>query len=450
MPDQDSIAAVLHDAVCTGDFAAFGRLLADDAVLDTCSERGRRHVYGRAAILEHLSAPGPGEVVDWDARDWDAGAAITFEWSGADDTDRRRWYLRRTGEEITALYSYTAAPRSAAAASAAELSPALLERIGHGATRSALAHGGNSGAALERVKLADGTRLIAKRIGPDADWLGRITRDRGRTALLWEAGAFERMPAQLDHGIEDVLRDGDGWWVVMRDLSATFLADDRRLTHAESRRILDAAAAMHAAFAGGEPPDGAVALEHRLGMSSPRVADVERAGPDLLPKQLEAAWDAFADSMPQQIADEILAAAQDPAPLAAALRDAGPVTLLHGDLRDDNLGLADDRIVLLDWDLATAGTPTVEFAWYLCHDAWRVDATHDQLEGDFRAAEGRLLTEREVELGLLTGLVQYGWIFGHSLRVHPDPAEAAWARTELDWWLPRTSRALEYAGGMPR
>jgi thiamine kinase-like enzyme len=141
---------------------------------------------------------------------------------------------------------------------------------------------------------------------------------------------------------------------------------------------------------------------------------------------------------------------RDPSALAAALETAGPCTLLHGDLRDDNLGLAQDRVVLLDWDLATVGTPTVEFAWYLCHDAWRIAAGHDEVEADYRDLMGDRLDRREFELGMLSGLVQYGWIFGHSLRVHPDPAEQGWARAELDWWVPRTRRALEYTGGMPR
>ena len=44
---------------------------------------------------------------------------------------------------------------------------------------------------------------------------------------------------------------------------------------------------------------------------------------------------------------------------------------------------------------------------------------------------------------MLSGLVQYGWIFGHSLRMHPDPAERAWAEEELGWWVPRARRALE-------
>ena len=130
-------------------------------------------------------------------------------------------------------------------------------------------------------------------------------------------------------------------------------------------------------------------------MSAPRVAEAERAGSDLLPKQLEAAWDAFADSVPDDVGDAVLSAIGEVSALAGALEAAGPLTLLHGDLRDDNLGLADATVVLLDWDLATAGTPTVEFAWYLCHDAWRIDASHDEIEADYRAAEGEALSGRE-------------------------------------------------------
>ena len=40
-----------------------------------------------------------------------------------------------------------------------------------------------------------------------------------------------------------------------------------------------------------------------------------------------------------------------------------------------------------------AGTPTVEFAWYLAQDAWRIDATHDEIEADHRAAQGDALSD---------------------------------------------------------
>ena len=38
-----------------------------------------------------------------------------------------------------------------------------------------------------------------------------------------------------------------------------------------------------------------------------------------------------------------------------------PVTLIHGDLRLHNIGLTDDRVVLLDWEIAGNAPPAVEF-----------------------------------------------------------------------------------------
>ncbi|UJA20246.1 phosphotransferase [Thermoleophilia bacterium SCSIO 60948] len=446
---MESLSAVLRAVVEQGDPAALEPLLAPEVLLDSNSERGRRRIEGRDEVLAHLSGPGPGEVVDWRAAEYPTGAAITFEWHGASGADRRRWYLRRDPSgEITAIRSY-AARVAAGDGGPPEVSPAVLAATGPGSVREPLVHGGNSGAALERIRAGDGRSLIAKRVGPASDWLGRITGDAGRTALLWEAGAFERMPVALDHGIETVVPDGDGWWVVMRDLSDTFLGDERRLSRAESHEILEVAALMHAEFAGG-PPQGTARLDLRIGMSALPVAAAEREQTDLLPKQIEAAWDAFCEAVPSDVADEIMVTVSGDPGLATALHAAAAPTLLHGDLRDDNLGLAPDGIVLLDWDLATAGPPSVEFAWYLCHDAWRIDASHDDIEADFRTAEGEIVGERDHELGMLSGLLQYGWIFGHSALIHPDPVETEWAHEELGWWVPRTRRALEAVGGMPR
>jgi aminoglycoside phosphotransferase (APT) family kinase protein len=437
----------LRDAVASGDYSDVAPQLAADVRLETSNEHGGRRIAGRDAVVAHLQRPGPGEVLDWQADEWPTGAAVTFEWRGTGLPERRRWYLRRTGDEVVRWVSYAARARSLPTVGG-ELPDELLARLGAAARRAELDHVGNSGAALERIVTADGETLIAKRLAPGGDWLGRATNDRGRTALLWNAGAFARMPNAIEHGIVAVEHARGEWWVLMRDLSSTFLGDHRRLSRDESRRILAAAAAMHATFTG-EVPAGAATLRDRLNAASPTLAAAERAESDLLPKQFETAWEAFADTVEHDVGDEILAAAHDPAPLARALLRRAEPTLLHGDLRDDNLGLRDDRVILLDWDLATAGTPTVEFAWYLCHDAWRIDATHDQIEADYRAAEVDRLDGQEVELGLISGLVQYGWLFGHSARVHPDPAETAWAAEELAWWVPRVRVALEQTGGTP-
>jgi hypothetical protein len=230
----------------------------------------------------------------------------------------------------------------------------------------------------------------------------------------------------------------------MRDLSAALLPAEGPISRARHREVMAAAAALHAAFRG-ERFEGAITLERHLGISSPAIAAAERDGSDVIPKQLETAWEAFAEAADDDVAQAVLANAANSAPLAGALRADG-TTLVHGDLRDDNLGFLDGRVVLLDWDIAGEGTPALEVAWYLCHDAWRTEGTHDELLEDFLVAEAGAVSEHDLDLGLIAGLQLYGWIFGHSALIHPDPGERAWAREELGWWVPRVRAALERTG----
>jgi hypothetical protein len=46
----------------------------------------------------------------------------------------------------------------------------------------------------------------------------------------------------------------------------------------------------------------------------------------------------------------------------------------------------------------------------------------------------------------VSGLVQYGWRIAHSARIHTDPVETEWGRTELRWWASRVRLALEREG----
>ena len=230
----------------------------------------------------------------------------------------------------------------------------------------------------------------------------------------------------------------------MRDLAAHLVDADGPISRARHREVMAAAAALHAAFRG-ERVEAGITLERHLAISSPAVAAAERDGSDVIPKQLPIAWEAFAEAADDDVAQAVLANLRDPAPLARALA-AGGTTLIHGDLRDENLGFADGRVVMLDWDIAGEGTPALEVAWYLCHDAWRTQATREELLEDFLAAEDGAVSERDLDLGLIAGLQLYGWIFGHSAVIHPDPAERSWAREELGWWVPRVRAALERTG----
>ena len=183
-------------------------------------------------------------------------------------------------------------------------------------------------------------------------------------------------------------------------------------------------------------------LADRLAFAEPAISERERDDVDILPKQFEAAWEAFGEAVDPDVGEAILELLGDVTPLADALAARG-TTLIHGDLRDENIALPDGRLVLLDFGLATQGNPAAGAR--LVHGPRRLADRGDPRRGRRRLPARARRARRSValELGLISGLVQYGWIFGHSAVVHTDPAEREWARTELNWWVPRVRHALE-------
>jgi hypothetical protein len=208
---------------------------------------------------------------------------------------------------------------------------------------------------LERLVLADGRRLVAKRIVPGTNWIDRHTKDRGREALLFTSGVLGRMPHVIDHAVVAAERDGDAWWVVMRDVSASLLPDGKRLGREEHRRVLAAANLMWEEFWEERVPH-LCPLHDCFRLFSPAIAHAERDGLDLLPKQYEAFWEAFAEAVEADVAEPVLALLADPGPLVAELEACG-TTLIHADIRDEQIGLDGDRLILLDWDVPARGIP---------------------------------------------------------------------------------------------
>ena len=401
---------------------------------------------GPAAIATVLARmfEGPGRLIEWDEAARPAGVALWLERVAEDGSAvRQRHYLHLDdGGLIERHWIYTARPRTAPAADPVpEVAGELFASLGEVIGRTTLASSGWSGNRIDRLQLADGRALIAKRIVPGSDWLGRATRDPGREALLFADGVFARMPASVDPAVVAAEPDGDAWWVVMRDVSSELLDEATPLTRDQNRFVLGRAAEMWAEFWDDEVPHLAT-LADRLAFSVPALSERERDDVDILPKQFEAAWEAFGEAVEPDVGDAIIGLLDDVTPLADAL-DARGTTLIHGDLRDENIAMPDGRLVLLDFGLATQGHPALELAWYMVHDVWRIEASHDEVVEDYRRAVGERDDPVALELGLISGLVQYGWIFGHSAVVHTDPAEREWARTELNWWVPRVRHALE-------
>jgi Phosphotransferase enzyme family len=381
----------------------------------------------------------PAELVEWDCREHPAGIALWLERRHADGTaQRQRHYLHVDEGRIAAHWIYAAPPRSNAPVMDRPPDD-VFALVGDVAERTPLVSRGWSGARLERATMTDGRRLIAKRVDPSAEWISRWTDDPGREGIL----ARDHVLAGLD-GIDPAVLaaapDGDAWWIVMRDVTNELIDDTSPLERDDHRRIMAALAGMWTAFEG-TTIDCLATTRSRLGLAGPPVAERERDGHDLLPNQFEAAWEAFLEAVEPDVADAVVSLVTEPGRLADAL-DARGTTLIHGDVRDEQVGFArDGRVVLLDWGLATRGNPAVELAWYLMHCAWRIRATREELVEDFATLRDDRVA---LDLGLLSGLVMYGWILGHSAVVHPDPAERAWAHEELGWWVPRARAGLEH------
>lgn len=300
---------------------------------------------------------------------------------------------------------------------------------------------GRSGSLLERVVLAGGEALVVKHVRDGGDWIMRASHDHGRAAELWSSGVLARVPEVIDHAVLGAEQVEDGWVVIMRDVSAALVPDTARITRADSRRVLEAAAALHAAFAVG-PPLELCPLADRYAFLSPATARREAGGADEVPALIGRGWERFAEVVAADVAEPVLAVLERPETLAAALSAFGS-TLVQGDLKLGNLGFTTDRVVMLDWGTQTGwAPPAVEVAWYLAINWSRIDATREQVLDDFRAAEGERHDPDALRLALLGGLVQLGWDKALHASGHPDPAVRAREAADLAWWTERARDAL--------
>ena len=210
---------------------------------------------------------------------------------------------------------------------------------------------GYSGASLERLTLADGSTWVLKHISPANDIMMRLTHDTGRAAELWIRGVLRRVPPIIDTTVVAVEPEGDGWVIVMRDVSPALLGSAPLLSRGESRRLLAAATALHGAFLGEQIP-GLCTLTDRYSLCSPTTAAHEAPGPNQLFSLVARGWERFADVVPHDVGDAIFAVLSRPELLATQMHKY-ETSLIHGDLWVNNLGLRPDSVIMLDWGYAT-------------------------------------------------------------------------------------------------
>jgi hypothetical protein len=328
--------------------------------------------------------------------------------------------------------------------------------LGSAVDRSPVNDDGRSGAALERVLLADGSRVVVKRFDPTVDLVMRLSGDaRGREVDFFRRGLFDLLPSSVLHPVLDGWYEDDGRGVlVMRDLGDAVLGWTSIVTRQQARTLFDACADLHTAFRGSAPP-GLTPLGAVLRMFEPgRIGPYAGAG--LVDSALRG-WEYWPEVAPGEVGERVLALAQDTAPLTAACL-ALPTTLLHGDLATVNMAFEPDRpgcLTLIDWGLAAVGPGEVDIGRLLAGcahlfgpvgerpESATIVARLDGLVDLQRRAAGAAHDEAALRLGLLAGLTWLGWNKALDIVEHPDPAVRERERVALPWWLHRAEQAFE-------
>lgn len=318
------------------------------------------------------------------------------------------------------------------------------------------AHVGLSGAALERVRLADGRALIVKRITRENDLTLRLLGgEQAGEYVLWRSGALDRLPAGVEHAIVDGWVEGDTTVIVMHDLGDTVLTWDDRLDRGRTAWLLERVARLHDAFLGQPPPPEALApLRPILELFAPsRMQPLSDAGSRLAAASLRG-WSYLPDLVPPDVADPLLALVEDATPLEEALLRR-PLTLVHGDLAVVNMAVVDlpdgpgargrsePDLLLLDWAMPTAAPGALDVARFLVGCAHVIEPGHDEFMTMYAGAAGASYDDTAVRLALLAGLTWLGWNKTHDIVESPDPLVQEREKQSLAWWVRQARKGLE-------
>jgi hypothetical protein len=302
-----------------------------------------------------------------------------------------------------------------------------------------------SGSRFERL-LLDGHPHIIKYVHVDNDFTMRCSGDLGpRPLLVWQSGLMDLASDLIEHGTVGVARgvgrNGWGAAILMRDLSTSMVPPgDLAVTVDQHLRFIDHVAAMASRSWGWRDTVGLMPYQSRWQWFGPDMESAERAlgFPEVVPRIAAQGWQQFDARAAEDVRAIIHGLRYDNTALVNGLQST-PSSFLHGDWKFGNVGAAaDGRTVLIDWSYPGEGPVCHELAWYLALNAARLPISKEDTIDAFALALQRNGVhlgdwwEKQLDLCLLGGLVQFGW------------EKSLGDQVELDWWCDRARRAARW------
>ncbi len=324
---------------------------------------------------------------------------------------------------------------------------ALLREHGlAGVAEEPFPNDGWSGASLTLLRRDDGKRFVLKRDSLARDWIARATADGPVLREAWFAGRGPALPSPLRNpalgGGYDPATGGSA--VLMPNLSGILFDWNATLPVERLDHVLEALVQLHAAFL--ELPGDAPWCPIRERVALICRSSLERPGParDAVSDRLLPGWDLFDRLATPAARDVISALSDDPARLVRALDDQ-PATLVHGDLKLANVGIAAHGVVdVVDWQMVSLAPVAIELGWFLVSNVNALPLAPEAVLDRYWRLSGRAPgREREEDLAILVGLLLRGWRKGYDAEAGITLASGVSARDDLAWWC---DRAVEAAG----
>jgi hypothetical protein len=314
-------------------------------------------------------------------------------------------------------------------------------------------HSGLAGGQLSYVETNAG-RCVLKQMSTSTDWLMYSTDDhKCRAVRLWQYGLLDQLCRHFDHKIVAASRDGDGWAMLMEDLTGNVFQWDKPFPPKLLPVFLDALARTHALF-WNDPR----LKDPRLGLgdATSYLKPVSRAKKNtdttkgVIPEWLRVGWESLKNLIDATTYSQMLAFLENPQPLLDAL-SRYPSTLLHGDFRSENLGYS-EKPIILDWQWAACSLMTIDLPWLTKHgNVQSVMSEEDALYYYRERLEAHLgqrfddqYWQAMVALGYAVDALRWTGFAGFFYQEEQDPEGRAWAKNSAEIHGLRVMDALRW------
>ena len=322
------------------------------------------------------------------------------------------------------------------------LSELLTKPVTRVDSRTINEHAGMAGGQLSYID-TDAGRFVLKRMFINSDWVMSTTNDRCcRAVKLWQYGLLDQLLPHLEHKIIACSQDGDGWAILMEDLTGHVFTWNTPLTTELVYLFLDRLARIHATF-WNEPclPEASLGLctptQLIEAISLSHAQTYNHLSMGLLPEWIRDGWEVMEAKLDSDVYTHMRNLSEHPQPLVKAL-SRYPYTLLHGDYRAENLAHSENPVAL-DWQGAAYSLMTIDLAWFVDgRHVWDTmgkklaihyyrERLEFYLDMRFDDAEWQIMTE----LGDLIHALRFTFIYAYWYKHTEDPVERQINEREL-------------------